>query len=286
MKPLDLLPRSPTTLLRESAGMSLKMLTFLLVAAALLSGCATNTPPPALQISPDAARSVAKVEIIYNQQDELLVSDGGGSGLTSFAGFLGPIVALVALGIDNSSRASAADRMAQRSKEFTDAVRKSGVPMGLNKYFAERLAERLRDGGREVKLTPFMRATGKLPEMQVPELQPTPGYSTLILRIMTAYGAYDATSSFKPYVTVEQLLRDEHQTVLYQASHSPELSEPTYFRYEGILSDPAAAREGLKQGLAQVVQSAYVGMFGGDAPRVAHVAAGPAVAPDPGTAPE
>jgi len=97
MKLLNLSPRSFTNLLRESAGMSLKTLTPLLVAAALVSGCATDTPPPALQARHDAARSVAKVEIIYNQEDELIVVDGGGSGLTSFAGFLGPIGALLAL---------------------------------------------------------------------------------------------------------------------------------------------------------------------------------------------
>ncbi|EJL71178.1 hypothetical protein PMI12_04426 [Variovorax sp. CF313] len=281
MKLLNLSPRSFTNLLRESAGMSLKTLTPLLVAAALVSGCATDAPPPALQARHDAARSVAKVEIIYNQEDELIVVDGGGSGLTSFAGFLGPIGALLALGIDTNSRMTTADRTDRRSKEFTAAVRNSGVPMGLNSYFAERLAARLRDGGREVKLTPFMRATGKLPEMQVPELQPTPGYSTLILRITTAYGASDATSSFKPIVAVEQLLRDEHQAVLYQASHTSDLSQPTYFRYDGLLNDPAVAREGLRQGLAQVVQPAYAGMFGDDEPRMAHVAAGRTVGPDP-----
>jgi len=267
MKLLHPLSRSFMNMLREDAGMSLKTLTPLLVAAALLSGCATNTAQPALQARHEATRAIEKVELIYNVEDQLIVTDGGGSGLTGFAGLLGPIGAILALTIDTNSRMSMADRTDRRSKEFTAAVRNSGAAMALNRKFAEQLAARLRESGREVKVTPFMRATGQLAEMQVPELRPTPGYSTLILRITTAYGASDATSSFKPFVLVEQLLRNEQQAVVHQTSSFADVTEPTYFLYEGLLKDTAGAHEGLKQGLDRVVQPAYAGMFGDDEPR-------------------
>lgn len=268
MKLLNPLPRSFMDLLRLDAGMSLQKLMSLLAATALLAGCAADASKPTLQARQDATRSAAKVELIYNEEDQLIVTDGGGSGLTGFAGLLlGPIGALVALTIDTNSRMTMAARTDQRSKEFTAAVRNSGTTMALNRQFAEQLAARLRESGREVKLTPFMRATGPASEMKVPELQPTPGYSTLILRITTAYGAADATSSFKPFVSVEQLLRDERQSVVHQTAHTADVSEPTYFSYEGLLKDTAVAHEGLKQGLDRVVQPAYAGMFGGDQPR-------------------
>lgn len=268
MKLLNPLPRSFMDLLRLDAGMSLQKLMSLLAATALLAGCAADASKPTLQARQDATRSAAKVELIYNEEDQLIVTDGGGSGLTGFAGLLlGPIGALVALTIDTNSRMTMAARTDQRSKEFTAAVRNSGTTMALNRQFAEQLAARLRESGREVKLTPFMRATGAASEMKVPELQPTPGYSTLILRITTAYGAADATSSFKPFVSVEQLLRDERQSVVHQTAHTADVSEPTYFSYEGLLKDTAVAHEGLKQGLDRVVQPAYAGMFGGDQPR-------------------
>jgi len=270
MKLLNPLPRSFMDLLRLDAGMSLQKLTSLLVATALLAGCAAEASKPALQARQDAAtRSAAKVELIYNEEDQLIVTDGGGSGLTGFAGLLlGPIGALLALSIDTNSRMTMAARTDQRSKEFTAAVKNSGAAMTLNRQFAEQLAARLRESGREVKLTPFMRATGPASEMKVPELQPTPGYSTLILRITTAYGAADATSSFKPFISVEQLLRDERQSVVHQTAHTADVSEPTYFSYDGLLKDTAVAHGGLKQGLDRVVQPAYAGMFGGDQPRV------------------
>ena len=267
MKLLHPLSRSFMNMLCEDAGMSLKTLTPLLVAAALLSGCAMNTAQPALQARHEATRAIEKVELIYNVEDQLIVTDGGGSGLTGFAGLLGPIGAILALTIDTNSRMSMADRTDRRSKEFTAAVRNSGAAMALNRKFAEQLAARLRESGREVKVTPFMRATGQLAEMQVPELRPTPGYSTLILRITTAYGASDATSSFKPFVLVEQLLRNEQQAVVHQTSSFADVTEPTYFLYEGLLKDTAGAHEGLKQGLDRVVQPAYAGMFGDDEPR-------------------
>jgi hypothetical protein len=220
----------------------------------------------------EAARSIEKVELIYNEEDQLIVTDGGGSGLTGFAGLLGPIGAILALTIDTNSRMTMAARTDQRSKEFTAAVRNSGATMTLNRRFAERLAARLRDSGREVKVTPFMRATGQLAEMQVPELRPTPGYSTLILRITTAYGASDATSSFKPFVLVEQLLRNEQQAVVHQTSSFADVTEPTYFLYEGLLKDTAGAHQGLRQGLDRIVQPAYAGMFGDDEPRTVRTA--------------
>jgi len=272
MELLNPLTRSFMHMLREDADMSLKALISLLVAAALLSGCATSTSQPALQTRHVATRSIEKVELVYNEEDQLIVTDGGGSGLTGFAGFLGPIGALLALSIDTNSRMTMAARTDQRSKEFTAAVKNSGATMALNRQFAERLAARLRDSGREVKLTPFMRATGQLAEMQVPELRPTPGYSTLILRITTAYSAADATSSFKPFVLVEQLLRNEQQAVVHQASSFADVTEPTYFMYDGLLKDTAAAHQGLKQGLDRVVQPAYAGMFGDDEPRTVRAA--------------
>ena len=273
MKPLNTLPGSFLNMLRADADVRLKALFFLLVAAALLSGCATNTAAPVPPTRHDVARSIEKVELIYNQEDQLIVTDGGGSGLTGFAGFLGPLAALVAISVDTNSRLTMAARTDQRSKEFTAAVKNSGVTMGLNRQFAERLAARLRDSGREVKLTPFFRATGEHAQMQVQELQPTPGYSTLILRITTSYGAADATSSFKPYVWVEQLLRDEKQSVVGQTLQVADLSEPTYLLYDGLLKDTAGAREGLKRGLDQIVQPAYVSLFGEDEPRKASAAA-------------
>ncbi|MDQ0591345.1 hypothetical protein [Variovorax paradoxus] len=231
-------------------------------------GCAADAARPKLQARQDATRSAAKVELVYNEEDQLIVTDGGGSGLTGFAGLLlGPIGALLALSIDTNSRMTMAARTDQRSKEFTAAVKDSGAAMTLNRQFAQQLAARLRESGREVKLTPFMRATGQAAEMKVPELQPMPGYSTLILRITTAYGAADATSSFKPFISVEQLLRDERQSVVHQTAHTADVIEPTYFSYEGLLKDTAVAHEGLKQGLDRIVQPAYAGMFGGDQPR-------------------
>ena len=116
MKLLHPLPKSFTSMLRRDACMSLNMLTLLLVAAALLSGCATNTSQPVLKARYEAARSIEKVELIYNEEDQLIVTDGGGSGLTGFAGLLGPIGAILALTVDTSSRMGMAARTDQRSK--------------------------------------------------------------------------------------------------------------------------------------------------------------------------
>lgn len=250
----------------------MKKLIPLLVAATLLAGCATNARQAVLQARHDATQSITKVELIYNEQDQLVVMDGGGSGFTGMAGLLGPVGLLVAAGVDAGSRGTMADRTDRRSKEFMAAMKNSGMTLSLNRQFAEQLAARLEGSGREVKLTPAKRATGKLSEMQVPDLQPTTGYNTLILRITTGYGAPDTTSSYTPVIVVEQLLKDEQQSVLYQTNHTPRVGEPTYFLYDGLLKDTAGAYEGLKQGLATTVQPAYLGMFGEDGARLVRAA--------------
>jgi hypothetical protein len=126
------------------------------------------------------------------------------------------------------------------------------------------LAARLRTGGREVKLTPALRVDGGLAQLQAVGFQPTPGYSTLTVRVTTIYSAPDMTSSFKPFVAIEQTLRNEQQAVLYQTTHTSDLEEPTFLAYDGLLQNTAKAQEGLRQGLSRILHTAYAGMFGED----------------------
>ncbi|MDQ0591346.1 hypothetical protein [Variovorax paradoxus] len=247
----------------------MKTLVSLLFSAALLAGCATSTPEPAPEVGHDATRSITRIELVYNEQDQLSVMDGGGSAIMGWAGVFGPVGTLVALGVEVGTRVTMASRIERRSKEFTAAVKNSGA-MPLNRQFAEQLAARLRAGGREVKLTPAARVDGELARMQAPGFEPTPGYSTLLVRVTTTYGAPDMTSSFKPFVAIEQSLQDEQQAVLHQTTHTSDLEEPAYLAYDGLLQDTAKAQEGLRQGLAGIVQPAYAGMFGEDErPRLA-----------------
>ncbi|WPH16541.1 hypothetical protein [Variovorax paradoxus] len=243
----------------------MKTLVSLLISAALLAGCATSTPEPAQQVRHDATRSITKIELVYNAQDQLSVMDGGGSAIMGWAGIFGPVGTLVALGVEVGTRVTLASRIERRSKEFTAAVKSSGA-MPLNRQFAEQLAARLRTGGREVKLTPAARMDGELAQMQAPGFEPTPGYSTLLVRVTTTYGAPDMTSSFKPFVAIEQSLQDEQQGVLHQTTHTSDLEEPAYLAYDGLLQDSARAQDGLRQGLSRIVQPAYAGMFGEDGP--------------------
>jgi hypothetical protein len=247
---------------------AMKTLVFLLAAAALLAGCAT--PQPELQARPETTRSLAKIELLYNEEDQFTVVDGGGSAIVGLAGLLGPVGTLVALGFEVGSRANLGDRNERRSKEFMAAVKNdSTAARSLSRQFAEKFAARLRESGREVKLTPAFRVNGPVAEMRALGHRPTPGYGTLTMRITAAYGAPDSTSSFKPFVAVEQVLRDEQQSVVYQATHTANLNEPAYFLYDGLLQDAGAAREGLRQGFAQAVQPAYSVMFGEEGPLLA-----------------
>jgi len=246
----------------------MKTLVSLLSAAAvllLLPGCAaTHAPDAAPQVRHDLTRSVTKIELVYNDEDRLTVMDGGGSAIVGWAGVFGPVGTLVALGVEVGTRVTREDRIERRSGEFTTAVKKSGAA-SLNRHFAELLAARLRAGGREVRITPVPRLDRLLDVLQVPDFQPTPGYSILVVRVTTTYGAPDMTSSYKPFVAIEQSLKNEQQAVLFQTTHTSDLEEPAFLAYDGLLQDTAKAQDGLRRGLSQILQPAYAGMFGQDA---------------------
>lgn len=242
----------------------MKTLVSLMAAAAvLLSGCASTRSAEPAPVRPEATRSVEKIELVYNDEDLLTVMDGGGSAIAGWAGVFGPVGTLVALGVEVGTRVTREDRIERRSGEFTTAVKKSGAAP-LNRHFAELLAARLRSAGREVRITPVPRVDRLLDVLQVPGFQPTPGYSPLIVRVTTTYGAPDMTSSYKPFVAIEQSLKTEQQAVIFQTTHTSDLEEPAFLAYEGMLQDTAKAQDGLRRGLSQILQPAYAGMFGED----------------------
>ncbi len=173
----------------------------------------------------------------------------------------GPDKAALQARKDATSKLSMAERTEKRSKEFTVAVQKDAPAPGLNKQFAEQLAERIRAGGREVKVTPTKRATGALSRMSTPDALINPDYAPLTVRITTGYGAKDATSSFQPMITIEYQLKQDEKVVVHQSSYVKRPDEPTYFTYGALLDQHAAARQGLTVGLTSAVDPIYRGLF-------------------------
>lgn len=234
-----------------------------LISAVALVGCATNNGPDkaALQARKDATNNLPKIELLYNEQDAFEVLDLGGSNMTGLSGLFGPIGMLVAMSVDAGSKLSMADRAEQRSKEFTAAIQKDSPQKGLNKQFAEQLADRIRAGGREVKVTPTKRAIGGLSKMSTPDAQASTDYAPLIVRITTGYGAKDATSSFQPLITIEYQLKKDEKTIVYQDSYVKRPEEPTYFTYGALLDQHIAARQGLTLGLTSGIDPIYRKLF-------------------------
>jgi len=241
------------------------LVALLAAAAVLLSGCAaTRSPEPAPQARHEATRTATRIALVYNDEDLLTVMDGGGSAIVGWAGVFGPVGTLVALGVEVGTRVTRAERIERRTGEFTTRAKQGGA-VPLNRHFADLLAARLRAEGREVRLVPVARVERLDDVLQAPGFAPTPGYHTLVVRITTTYGAADMTSSYKPFVAIEQSLKNENQAVLHQTTHTADLEEPAFLAYDGLLQDTAKAQDGLRRGLSQILRPAYAGMFGGDA---------------------
>lgn len=241
----------------------MKKLIALFSAAIVLAGCASGPDKAALQARKEALATISKIEIFYNGKDELGVIDGGGSSMTGMAGLFGPIGLLVAVGVDAGSKLTLAERAEARSKEFTAMIGKSETAQTLNRQFAEELATRIRASGKEVKITPVQRIKGgDLASSKIPDIQFTPGYAPLFLRITTGYGAKDALSSYRPVIVIEQALkRDGQEKTLYQNTFTSPTDEPTYMAYSTLLERNKEAHDGLRRGMVNAADTVYKSMF-------------------------
>lgn len=228
----------------------------------VLAGCANGKYAEERRLRKEATSEISQVEIFYNQKDEYVVIDGGGSGYGGMAGGLGFAGMLVALAADAGHKLSAVDRAETRSKEFTSALEKSEIKLDMNRQFAESLAEKIKTSGRDVKLTPINRTVGGLKDMKLPEdVVPSEGYATLLLRINSGYAAKDASSDFMPVIVVETLLNDKNNKTIYRNTYNPGMRDPSYFLYSSLLAEHGLAHEGLRKGMMSSVDRVYASVF-------------------------
>lgn len=243
----------------------MRKLVSIIIGITLLAGCAVR--PPAYvtqkQSNQHAIEKIQKIEILYHADDEYPIIDRGGSGMTGMAGLLGPVGLLIAVGADAGSKLSVAERAASRSKEFTKAIHVSFPDQGLNSQFANKLADLLRASGRTVRLTQVERPVGNdiLSMSTIKGVQQSEGYAPLVLRITTGYGADSATSSYRPILVTEYVLKDEAKKVLVENKETSNEGEKTYLTYQGLLEDHIEAREQLRHGLMSLAAVAYKKMF-------------------------
>lgn len=240
----------------------MKKLLALLTVVLLLAGCATKPDTAALDSRRAALATMPKIEIFYNDKEELVVIDGGGSSMVGMAGIFGPLGMLAVLGADAASKLTFAERAAARSKEFTALIGKNETAQNLNRQFAEELAARIRGGGKEVKVTPIQRIKGDLGSGNMPDASFTDGYAPLVLRITTGYGATDALSRYRPIIVIEQALkRDGQEKALYQSTFTSPANEPNYLAYSSLLERHKEAYDGLRREMVNAADPIYRSMF-------------------------
>lgn len=219
----------------------------------MLAACSSQPRQAAAEADEPEPLSHPRVEIVYNAKPELVVLDSGATPTAGLGGLLGPVGALVAIGVDAASRNNSMNQVASRSKRFQDAVEESSGELTLHREYAERLAEAMRATGREVKLTPGGRAVGPARKMDLGGLNPAPGYEVMLLRISTSYVAPGLASDFRPAVVVEYALRDDQLKPVTWNSVVSRNGSPSYFSFDELLKEHKAAYAGLREQLFATV---------------------------------
>lgn len=234
-----------------------------LVPTALLGACASRRPDEqAVRRRQEAVDAMRRVEVIHNSEPEIPIVDLGGSGLAGLSGVFGLPGLLLGVGADAASKLSAGGRADTRSKEFTDAAQRSLPDQNLPVLCAQRVADLLRGIGREVKVTAAARAVGssRLADSSL-SIPVTPGFAALILRITAGYGAQSATSSYRPLIAIESVLRQADGALVHEDAIRRNGDDPSYLTYSGLLADHRSAFNGLRTLLLQAAEVAFEHQF-------------------------
>jgi len=244
----------------------MKKLIGLMWVVVAVAGCATSIPDHVMQKRMHARSidDIKQVEIVYHADDAYRITDKGGSFLTQQAGLLGLGGMVAALAADTASRLTVVEREISRSQEFTAAVG-AGLKgqADWSTQFAEQLAEFLRESSRTVILTKVERPSENeiLSAATVKDWQPPDGHAVVMIRTNLAYSAPEATSLYKPIISVEYVLKNEKQEILVESSEFVNEGARYYVTYAGLLDDHVNAGEQLRHGLMSLAPVVYQNLF-------------------------
>ena len=242
--------------------------------ALLLNGCASapaTKPVSQQELMRKDIEQITKVEIFYHPSEYAIV-DLGGSDARGLAGAFGFFGLMAGLALDAGSKLTYQDRAEARSKEFTALMKDQGTP-DLNAIQAERLAELIRQSGREVVITSTKRPSQDLLKMDVTpasgdqnasaSTSPTndAGTARLILRVSAGYGAESAMAVYHSMVLTDAVLRDANGKRLITLRLEKQNSGETYRTFEGLKSSAPDAMAVLKKDALAQAEHVYEGTF-------------------------
>lgn len=267
-----------------------------MLAILLLAGCATSLKDQNRQ----AIEQVQRIEIFYNPEEHAVEHRFGedtGRTLMSLSTLMGAAGLLVATAAAYAIEREAAGQSEARTEAFNREARAT-AGADMNREFAEQLAAELRKDGRLVKLTQVARLPGSRPGQRPPEptpepeckggictepaakpvaaydpnvaghgYAPSPGYTPLLLRVTTGYGAPEIVSAYRPVVRVESALVDPANArylVHGRISEAGFEGAVTYLSWDDLLADVPRAREQLRLRLLTQVQGTQAALFAFD----------------------
>ncbi|MEO7640085.1 MAG: hypothetical protein ABIU07_01605 [Ramlibacter sp.] len=228
------------------------------------------------------------------------------SNMVGLSGLFGPVGIIVATATSYAATKAAFDRVPERSRAFMAATQAPRQSQDMNREFARELGAQLERAGKTVKLTEVARLPGVRPglpplpteRVSAPvggptgsaggasrEMPPragmapsmlvadngytaTPGYTPLLLRISTGYGASEALAAFKSYVVVEYALVNPANGRYLTDGKSIARNEPagpTYLVWESLLVDAIKARQQVQKSLFAMQQQVFREVFDFDA---------------------
>lgn len=221
----------------------MKKLFAIVTAILFLSGCAGI---PQKEAHKAEISAIKNIEIFYHPDSYgVIVIESGG------------LFALASIGESS--------RIEQRSKEFTNAIHESFPDKNLNLSFAQKLAEKIRASGREVKITKIDRPVGDWNIFKTDayiKAPKTPDYAPLALRVTTQYVANNFMTGFASVVDVTyQLGGADGKGELINLWETGGGKGETYMKFDSLLAAHKDAYKEIQTELMSLSPKVYSNIF-------------------------
>jgi hypothetical protein len=180
-----------------------------------LIGCASAPAVAPVYSSDEIAvfnkrlENIKKVEILYSNDNGIVVLDQGGSGVAGLGGLLGPIGAIAAAAADAASKKNAAERAKTRSVEYAKKVREVLPQYNLSRDYAEAVASKIRSTGREAVIKPLVSERSATDLAKYPELTSVEkGSAAIVIWNNPGFFAESATSAYVASTGIDYYCQD------------------------------------------------------------------------------
>lgn len=240
--------------------MVIRKLIVIIVAGAILAGCATNASTK--ESNKHQIQAIKQVQIIYPKKDRFYTSYvGGTTNVAQVSGIFGVLGTLIGTAVDLATVAGTGQQIKNRSEAFTEkAISVNQSPSYMNELVVNKLKAEFEKNGYKVVTKQVELSTDKELPSLIKSGEKIEGYSNLIVNVTSGYYANGLSKPYYPVNVVKYVLLNDNQQLFDGTTGTPNLKK-SYNSYDEIMNDFDNALNTLKTDLEPAGSEVYKRIF-------------------------